>query len=63
MSLAGSWTLAAVAAVRRPEPPSALSMTEESFRAFYESTARPLHAYLARTYGNAPLADDLFQES
>jgi RNA polymerase sigma-70 factor (ECF subfamily) len=63
MSLAGTWTMAAMAAVRRPQPPSALSMSEEAFRAFYESTAQPLRAYLARTCGHPQLADDLLQES
>lgn len=63
MNLAGTWTVAVAAAVRRPQPPSALSMTEEAFRAFYESTARPLRSYLFRTCGDSHLADDLLQES
>ena len=38
-------------------------MTEETFRAFYEQTSRPVWAYLARITGDARLADDLLQES
>jgi RNA polymerase sigma-70 factor, ECF subfamily len=38
-------------------------MTSEEFAAFYERSARPLWAYLARVSGDAALADDLLQES
>ena len=41
----------------------ALTMTEEAFRAFYDRTARPLWAYLARATGEPQTADDLLQES
>lgn len=42
---------------------AALPMDHETFAAFYERTARPLWAYLARVSGNAAAADDLLQES
>jgi RNA polymerase sigma-70 factor (ECF subfamily) len=40
-----------------------LAMTEEEFRAFYERTARPLWAYLARITGDPHQADDALQEA
>lgn len=41
----------------------AFEMDEESFRAFYDRTARPLWLYLARMTGEPQLADDLLQET
>ena len=41
----------------------AFQMDEQTFRVFYESTARPLWSYLSRILGNTTLADDLAQES
>ena len=41
----------------------AARMDEESFRAFYADTARPLSRYLSRITGDARLAEDLLQES
>ena len=43
--------------------PAAPSMDDEAFAGFYERSARPLWAYLARTSGDPALAEDLMQES
>jgi len=41
----------------------ALQMDEDTFRAFYDRTARQVWAYLARITGDRSLADDLLQET
>ena len=41
----------------------AFHMDEQTFRVFYESTARSLWSYLCRMLGSSTLADDLVQES
>ena len=46
-----------------PAAPVALLMNDEEFAAFYQRTARPIWAYLARVSRNPALADDLLQES
>lgn len=41
----------------------AFAMEESAFTAFYERTARPLRAYLARVSGDRRVADDLLHEA
>jgi RNA polymerase sigma-70 factor, ECF subfamily len=50
---------AALQALSAAAPP----MDDEAFAAFYERSARPLWAYLARTSGDPTLAEDIMQDS
>jgi RNA polymerase sigma-70 factor, ECF subfamily len=56
-------TLSRVEAVSDEETAPAVFMDEDSFRAFYERTARGVWAYLSRISGDRQLADDLLQET
>jgi RNA polymerase sigma-70 factor, ECF subfamily len=45
------------------EADAAFVMDEDTFRAFYDRTARAVWVYLARITGDRQLADDLLQEA
>ena len=62
------WTLTdverlAATSAAAPADDYAFQMDEETFRAFYERTARSVWVYLSRITGDAQAADDLLQET
>jgi len=56
-------TLTDVERLQTAAAADAFHMDEETFRAFYDRTARPVWAYLSRITGDRHLADDLLQET
>jgi len=58
-ALPDAWVGGAKDAAHTAEP----AMENEAFAGFYERSARPLWAYLARSSADSALADDLMQES
>jgi len=62
-SVTGSLTLENDLDARAHGLEERLSMDETAFRDLYARTAKPIWAYLARSCGNASLADDLLQET
>lgn len=55
--------IAPIPATLEAADPSAPAMNEQSFRLFYERTARQLQAYLLSATGSPSAAEDLLQES
>jgi len=55
--------LTTAAALAAAAPPSAALMDEQSFHAFFRSSAAPLRAYVVSVIGNAATADDVVQEA
>ncbi len=56
-------SLAPALAADLPVAAQSHAMDEESFRLFYNRTARPLRAYLSASLHDGALADDFLQES
>lgn len=59
----GETTFQDLAGERALDNATELVMDEESFRAFYDRTARGIWAYLTRVTGDRTLAEDLLQET
>lgn len=62
-ALGGAMTAAGIPATLEAVDPRAPAMDEQSFRLFYERTARPLQAYLVHATGSQVAAEDLLQEA
>ena len=59
----GPHTASLTAGLASDAVPNETHMDSEAFAAFYQRSARPLWAYLARVSADPALADDLMQES
>ncbi|HEY3823062.1 MAG TPA: RNA polymerase sigma factor [Bryobacteraceae bacterium] len=56
-------TLSGIHRARAADAATDLMMDEDTFRAFYDRTAKGVWAYLVRLTGDRHIADDLLQES